>query len=91
MVKQITVSTSVVKLINQYTNIMLITDEKEKDDAILGFFNEERTHVKESEDWDDLSPDERNLVITTLEDVIQKTSSYFEELHSVPNLRLVKE
>ena len=86
-----TVSTSVVKLINEYTNIMLVTDEKEKEQSLMKFFNDDRTFVRESEDWPDLSADERNLVISTLEDVIKRTSVYLDELHSVPKLRLVKE
>ena len=86
-----TVKTSVVELMHEYIGIMLITHHEDREQAVNKFFNEDRTAVADDERWKDLTPDQRGLVIQATEDTMKKLTEYFDEINSVPKLRLVKE
>ena len=86
-----TVKTSVVNLMYEYIGIMLITHNEDREQAVSEFFNEDRTAVNDNERWNDLTPDQRGLVIQATEDTMKKLSEYFDEINSIPKLRLVKE
>ena len=86
-----TVKTSVVELMHEFIGIMLITHHEDREEAVNKFFNEDRTAVSDDERWNNLTPDQRGLVIQTTEETMKKLSDYFDEINSVHKLRLVKE
>lgn len=86
-----TVKTSVVELINEYSNIMLITHPDDQMSALKEFFNEDMTEVKDNEKWDDLTVEQRSLVILSFEESILRVSAVIEDENSTPKLKLVKD
>ena len=86
-----TVKTSVVDIINEYSEIMLNPDPVTKEEQTKKFFTDDMTNVRMKEEWGDLTQEQVNLVIATFEDTVIRISNYFEELNAQPKLKLAKE